>query len=334
MSDYVIADVSAEHVMGVAKFAAVRDMSSSTKRFTRKNIEDALSISTELSRRAISSAVQLQFIKPLAQNEFEFAGKPELRFAAKDQLPIFFREKLQDYPPFLVFLVFLSQGYNYPEAVGLARSIFDIETSKQIVSKAFRLWGTYAGLLERRDGQLSATFKPFDITDFGIVKRLEEALETDLKTKAFVMNELGADLVSDLYQKALPFTAMLEALQKFESQPKDVLGPVGSLFESFMSSLQPTSPLSSQPAPTSTRHPLSYIVPIADSLLNQKAILKTHKNLAYGIAGFRNAASHGPDPDTGLHWQISPHASLVGILLAIITMRSVHQYMSSRKQEL
>ncbi|GAF68113.1 unnamed protein product, partial [marine sediment metagenome] len=326
MSEYIVSDVKAEHVMGVAKFAAALDMSCSTKRFTRKDIEEALSISTELSRRATSVAVQLKFVNPLTQNEMQFMGKSELRYAARDQLPIFFRERLQDYPPFLVFLVFLSQGYNHVQAVSLARSIFNIQASKYLIGKTFRQWGIYAGLLELIDGQLSATFKPFDIMDFAIVKRLEAALETDLRTKAFVINELGTEVVSDLYQKGLPFMALPDGLQKFEYQPKDVLGPVGSLFESFISSIQPTSPLSSQTTPTSTKHPLSYIVPIADSLLNQKAILKTHKNLAYGVAGFRNAASHGPDPDTGLHWQISPHASLVGILLTIITMRSIHQY--------
>lgn len=334
MSSFVIPDVSAEHIMGVAKFASVRGTATSGGTFSRQLVCTALGLSPELARRAILACVQLRLVSPTGTAEFRFAGRGDIRLAKKDNLPLFFREALQDYPPFLLALALLSQGYELREAGALVKGALEIDSGVEIIVKAFRGWGSYASVLEQVNGRWVPTFEPLGILDFTVLSRLQEALEDDVKAKMFVLDELGTDLASELFRKGISVTDLADALVRFQTDPNDVGNPVGNLVECYVSSLQPSSPLTAGPPQASTGAPLSNIIPIAESLRKQRIILKTHRNLLYGVAGFRNAPSHGPDDDTGRPWDIGAHAALVTVLLTLVTMRSIHRWVSSEKQEL
>jgi len=323
---YTIRDVSGRTVMDVAKLIAL-----SERPLKRKDIEEGLGISGTYASNGVAVGEQLGLIEKAYDATLRFAGRKEIKRAERQQLSVFFREALQTYPPFLLLMGYLSQGYDVGESSRVVKVVFEIGAKAETVKKALVGWGKYAGLLIEKAGRLRPVVEPLKMLDLGQLRRLVKALDTDLGVKNFVMEELGVDLVGELFDKGLSIVEISDAIIDHQRKPDDVCTPVGKLFESYLSSLQPSSPLSTgNPGPNPV--PLSNIVGIADSLLSQKIILRTHKNLSYGVAGFRNASSHGTDPDTGKPWSITSDSALIGILLAIATLRSTHRYRVADEQ--
>lgn len=323
---YTIRDVSGRTVMDIAKLIAL-----SERPLKRKDIEEGLDISGSYASNGVAVGEQLGLIEKADDGSLRFSGRREIKRAERQQLAVFFREALQGYPPFLLLMAYLNQGYEVGESSRVVKVVFEIGAKAGTVKKALVGWGKYAGLLVEEEERLRPVMEPIKMLDLGQLRRLVKALDTDLGVKSFVMDELGVDLVGELFDKGLSIVDISDAIVDHQRKPDDVCTPVGKLFESYLSSLQPSSPLSTgNPGPNPV--PLSNIGGIADSLLSQKIILRTHKNLSYGVAGFRNASSHGTDPDTGKPWSIASDSALIGILLAMTALRSIHRYRLADEQ--
>lgn len=324
MAEFAPPDVCGEHVARVAQIAATRDANAPGSPIDRKVVERALGTSTEIIRRAVIATEQLGFIRSDEGRGYIFTGDGKIRHAKKGQLSLFFAKQLLAYPPFLIFVAQLTQEFSPEDAASFTVAVLDMDSSTQVVLKVLRSWGIYSGLLELDENVLAATFEPIKLLDIGFLRRLNEAMQDNARVRTFVVQELGPDLVADMSMRGLrdlPI-CLADALVNHESDPRRIGDPVGSMIESYCASLFP-SPVQSNSLPD-----------LAVKLEQQGVILTAHRNLLYGLAAFRHPASHGPDKKTQKPWDVTSRGSLVGLLLALVTLRSIHLWKQVQRQEL
>jgi hypothetical protein len=305
--------------MEVAVNAANRAQATG-KPTTVTEVERATGLQKVQAQAAISMAVQLRMLSDNGSGEYTYRGPSELRNSPKEGLPQFFRASAQRFPPFLFFIGFLARGFTEEEASRQTTSIFGIGLATERVTAVFKRWSRYARITDEK-GQLD--FSAPEILDLGFLNRLHTALRAEVSAQTFVLEEMGA-VAAQFYTSGLDLDALGRALVTYQSAPKDAINGVGSLLEEYLAQIS-----------TPVGGPASNIGDMLDYLSGnqQKILLKTHKNLGYGVAGFRNAANHGSDPSTGKPWDLTPEAALVGTLLTLLALKSMARFLRDGTQE-
>ena len=268
-------------------------------------------------------AEQLRFVARAEDASYKFAGDTDLRHAKRSDLAPFFGKHLLNYPPFLIFVTELSREYSPEDAAAFTVGVLNIQCKPELAFKVFKGWGLYCELLKMENGVLIPAFKPIKLLEFGFLRRLAEAMENDAQVRTFVVDELGPELVADMSNRGvseLP-VALADALVKHESDPRRIGDPVGSMIEAYCSKLLNT-PVESNSLPD-----------LARKLEDQGVILTPHRYLLNGVAGIRHPASHGVDRKTQQKWTITSRGSLIGQLLALVTLRSMFLWMQGQRQE-
>jgi hypothetical protein len=167
-------------------------------------------------------------------------------------------------------------------------------------------------------------FVPKEVLDIGFLSRLAAALNDEISTKTFVINELGSAIAGEIYAKGLDLDAIARALAVHEKNPKEAMREAGNLLEAYLAQI--SAPLGG---------PKSQLGGILDWLQGHaNAILRTHRSVGFGAAGLRNAGDHGSDPDTGKIWKLSSEAALVGTLLVMLSVKSIERYKRDESQEI
>jgi len=121
MMPYTIRDVSGTTVMDIAKLVAL-----SERPLTRHDIEEGLGISGTYASNGVAVAEQLGLVEKADDGSLRFSGRREIRRAERQQLPVFFRQALQGYPPFLLLMAYLSQGYDVGESSRVVKVVFEV----------------------------------------------------------------------------------------------------------------------------------------------------------------------------------------------------------------
>jgi hypothetical protein len=269
--------------------------------------------SEALIRRALGLLETLGFARRSGA-VWEYVGPPSVRSAQRHHLAAFFGRELITYPPFVTFATLLSQGYEPNEAGRITRGVYALGASTDIVRKALSSWGRYAELLDE-DG-VNPIVVPLNPAELSVIHKLVEATKDRLRANMFVAAELGPQLTAALVAAGGSPDDIAHGIVEHVRQPTEAIGGPAKALEQFLSAQQQLP-----------NAPHSNLGSLADSLLAQGVILKTHKNLCYGVAAYRNASSHGPDPDTGQPWSVSPDAALVGTLIALQALRSLYAYL-------
>jgi hypothetical protein len=287
---------------------------------TLGDVEQATGLGRVQAQGTLAMATQLRFVTDDGAGNYTYTGSSDLRNSLRDGLPQFFRAAAQQFHPFLFYVGFLARGYDELESARQSSSIFGLGLEPRRINIVFKRWCRYTGIMDA-DGNLD--FRPQEILTLGFLNRLNDALQAELSTQTFVLNEMGA-VAADFYTNGLDLNAIAKALIEHQRNPKDALREVGSLLESYLAQES-----------TALGGPGALLVPLADFLsgAGTRRIIRTHKNLTYGVAGFRNAADHGADPDTGRPWTLTPEAALVGSLLVLLTMKSIARYLRDGTQE-
>lgn len=324
MMDFSLPDVTAENIMGVARVGATLDGRHTGGSFDRATLERSLQQSTDIARRSLLGAEQLGIVKRGDDGTYTFTGDPNLRHAKRGDLSAFFGKHLSGYPPFLIFVTELSREYSPQDAAAFTVGILRIQCRPTQALKVLRGWGLFCGLLKAEGDALAPAFEPVKLLDFGFIRRLSDAMESDAQVRTFVVEELGPELVADMNYRGvgeLP-VALADSLAKHEMEPRRVGDPVGSLIEAYCATLL-ENPVQTNSLPD-----------LARKLEDQGVILAPHRLLLNGIAGVRHPASHGVDKQTQKPWTVTGRGSLIGQLQALVTLRSIFLYMRSKRQEL
>ena len=320
-SQFVVLDVSSEFMMDVAKAVA-----SSPHPLTKEDLIRSFKKSKPYISNAISQALQLGLIE--IQNNLYVGSERHrdlIKRSDRSQLYLPLREVLQRYPPFLLYIDFISKGYPSKESSNMTRGIFRIQSSEEIVEKSFRKWGLYAQLIHvDTSGGLSIPEAERGLPS-EYVESLIKALRAELQASIFLIETMSQQAFVYLTEKKIGIEDLSDALINYEIDPKTSTYKACQTFEYFLFKLG-----EDVKANVST---CNGVIEYADAIRGQNEILKNQLHLCHGIGGLRNMAHHDPDKETGKPWSFTPQGAIISSLIVPTMIRSLYLYWKEKKQE-
>jgi len=318
---FTVLDVSAEFMMDVAKAVA-----SSPHPLSKEDLIRSFKKSRTYILNAISQALQLGLIE--VQNSLYVSPEKYrdlLKRSDRSQLYIPLRQALQRYPPFLLYIDFISKGYSSEESANMTRGIFRIQSSEKIVEKSFRNWGLYARLIiVDSSGALSIPEAEKGLPS-EYVKNLIKALRAKLQASIFIVETMSQQAFVYLTEKKIEIEDLTDALINYEKDPKGSANKACQTFEHFLFKLG-----EDVGANVGT---CNGIIEYADAIRGQNEILKNQLHLCHGIGALRNMAHHDPDKETGKSWNFTPQGAIISSLIVPTMIRSLYLYWKEKKQE-
>ncbi|MGQ0772592.1 MAG: hypothetical protein ACT4NT_07470 [Nitrososphaerota archaeon] len=318
---FALVDVSSESIMNVAKV-----VSSAPSPMPFSDIVKALETRWKENylKQVIIACLQLQILRQIDQNyTVNTKYQDGIKRANKNELIVFFREALQDYPPFLMYADFLSTDFDSTNSAAMIRGIMQINTSLSVVEKALRLWGSDAGLIIK-EGDGFRIPKAEKGLPSNYVKDLLEALDSEFQTKMFLINTLNPEVYNCLTTLGLDISDLAKALLSYEVDPKQAMEKALSFFEAFLAKFGSDLGINVQGKNG------------VNSLINEfyavKKILKNQQHVGNGLGGCRNISAHGVDSETGKEWNVTPQASLSSMLMIPVVIRSYYLYIKKQEQ--
>jgi len=323
-TQFVITDVSPELLMDIAKVLS-QSPHPLSKEDIAKSLEDRYKGSYVLT--ALTQSVQLGLV---AKQKDLFISSEKYRdlIQRSEKLQLFlpFRVALQEFPPFLLYADFISKGYSPENAATMTRGILKIESPRDKVERALRLWGIYAQLI-KTDPQSGRLFIPE--AEQGLpseyVRNLLKALQDELKAGIFMIETLSPPAYAYLTQKGISITELSKALVNYEKDSKSSANSACQSFEFFLYKLG-----EDVGANVTT---CKGIIELANELRSKNAVLLNQMHICHGIGGLRNVTSHTPDNETGNPWTITAQGALSSILCIPTAIRSIYLFYKEQKQE-
>lgn len=320
-SQFAVLDVSAEFMMDVAKA-----VSSSPHPLSKEDLIRSFKKSTTYISNAISQAIQLGLIE-LHNGLYVGSARQRdlIKRSDRSQLYLPLREALQRYPPFLLYIDFTSKGYPSKDSANMTRGIFRIQSSEDLVEKAFRTWGLYAQLFcFDSSGELSIPEAEGGLPS-EYVENLVKALRAELQASIFIIETMSQQAFVYLTEKKIEIEDLSDALINYEKDPKASANKACQTFEHFLFKLG-----EDVGANVST---CNGVIEYADAIRGQNEILKNQLHLCHGIGGLRNMAHHDPDKETGKPWNFTPQGAIVSSLIIPTMIRSIYLCWKEKKQE-
>jgi hypothetical protein len=321
-TQFVIYDVSAELIMNISKLVA-----SSPHPLSKEDITRSFTKNEAQIKRGINQCVQLGLIN--IKDELYISNdryRDLIKRAEKTQLYIPLRQALQNYPPFLLYLDFISKGYSSEEAAKMTTGIFKLSDS-MIIEKTLRNFGLNTGIIIIESGKLSIPESEKGIpTDY--INSLVKAMNADVNTKLFLIETMGESAFVYLTEKGITIEDLAEALVKYESDAKTSINKATQTFEHFLYKLGEDVGADVKIC----NGPIEYVDKIKSTTGNN-VLLKNQSHISHGLGGLRNMAHHSPEKETGKEWQFTPQGAIIASLLVPTLIRSIYLYWRERKQE-
>ena len=320
---FTVSDVSSEFMMDVAKVVA-----SSPYPLNKKDLLNSFEKSPTYVSNAVSQCLQLGLIH-IKDGHYVSSDRYRdlIKRSEKSQLHIALRQALQSYPPFLLYLDFVSKGYSSEESAHMTSGILRIESSKEIVQKAFRNWGMQTSLISiDTSGKLSIPEAEKGLPS-EYVESLIKALRADLQAKIFLIETMSQQAFAYLTEKAIGIEDLSDALIKYETDSQNSANKACQTFEHFLYKLGEDAGVNVKTC--------NGIIEYADTIRSARndVILKNQWHICHGIGGLRNMAHHSPDKETGKEWNFTPQGAIISSLIIPTTIRSIFLYWKEKKQE-
>jgi len=252
--------------------------------------------------------------------------RADIKRASRDELYIPFQACLKNYPPFLLYVDFLSKGYSSMESAARARGILKVRGPHKNAENSLRRWGIYSRLIqfEPKTGSLAVSIAIERLTAEYVMKLLK-AFEAELKAKVFLIDMLGPEVFSYLSQRGIDIGDLTTALLEYETDPKGAARKATQIFELFLWRLGEESGVDVSKC--------SGPIELADAIRGEKHMLSNHNHITHGIGGIRNMSHHSPDKETAQPWVISKQGALLSTLLIPAVIRSLYLYFKEKRQE-
>ena len=318
---YLVLDVSAEFMMDVAKAIA-----SSPHPLSKEDLTRSFEKSKVYIYNAIRQAVQLGIIET-KNNLYVCSEKYRdlIKRSDRKQLYLPFREALQRFPPFLLYIDFISKGYSSKESATMTRGIFRIQSSENLVEKSFRLWGLYARLIQiDTSGNLSIPEAKKGLPS-EYVESLLKALRAELQAKIFLIETMSQQAFVYLTEKRIGIEYLSDALINYERKPKTSANKACQTFEHFLFKLGEDI--------GANIGVCNGIIEYANAIRKQNGILRNQLHICHGIGGLRNMAHHDSDKETGKPWSFTPQGAIIASLIVPTMIRSIYLFWKEGKQE-
>jgi hypothetical protein len=234
---------------------------------------------------------------------------------------------LQSYPPYLLYLDFVSKGYSSEEAANMTTGIFRLQATKEKVEKIFRNWGLQTKLIiADKFGKLTIPEGEKGLPT-AYMESLTKALTADLQAKIFLIETISPSAYKYLTDNHIEIDELADALVNYEKDPKGSANKATQVFEHFLFKFG--EDIGAKVA--NGNGTIQY----ADIIKAEKnaSLLKNQKHLCYGVGGLRNMAHHDPDKETSNSWNFTPQGAIVSTLVVPTMIRNIYLYWTEQKQE-
>lgn len=247
-----------------------------------------------------------------------------------------FKEFLQEFDPFVLYLSLMQDGNDSASAAARTCAILKIKPMLKQEINTLSKWGVYAEILEETEGSITISAKirkRFIDRKVKSLKKLIDALNGKIAGRTFLRSFLGQEIYSFL-PKAI-IADLVDAIEDAINKPEDSVTKMGTAFEDYLKHYAKSTGLS---LVTSKGGSISAIGPVLKLLRNngkiskyQEDVLKglevfTCKDLFDGLRVYRNLGHHGLDPIEDARWSLSTEVALVGIFQLLISIRSTYQF--------
>ncbi len=320
---FVVSDVSAEFMMDVAKLVA-----SSPHPLSRNDVANSFNVSNAYISNAISQCLQLGLI--CAQDSHYMSTdkfRDLLKRSEKSQLLIALRQALQSYPPYLLYLDFISKGYDAKQSANMTCGIFRIQSPKEKVEKMFKKWGLQTGIIvDNGSGKFSIPEAEKGLS-LEYVDSLLKAMKADLQAKIFIIETMSQQAYAYLTQKEINIDDLSDALMGYEKDSQTSAYKACQTFEYFLFKLGEDVGVDVKTC--------NGVIDLADKIkgATNDAMLKNQWHICHGVGGLRNMTHHSPDKDTGKEWSFTPQGAIISSLIVPTAIRSIYLYWKEKKQE-
>jgi len=314
-------NVSAEFMMDVAKLVA-----SSPRPLAKEDLFRSFSKSERYISDALSQCLQLDLV--VAQDGAYVSSEKYrdlIKRSERYQLYLPLRDALQRYPPFLLYIDFISKGYSSEDSATMTRGIFGMRTPKKIVEGIFRKFGIYAQLIEiEKSGEFSIPEAEKGLPS-EYVKSLLKALKADLQASIFLIETMSQPAFAYLTEKGIEIDDLSDALINYENDPKASANKACQTFEHFLYKFGLDV--------RANVNNCNGVAEYANAIRTAKGILRNQLHIGQGIGALRNMAHHDPDKETGKIWNFTPQGAIISTLVVPTMIRSLYLYWKEKKQE-
>jgi len=316
---FKIYPVDAKHIIEVVKIA--HKCKEIGKKFDKNVVIQAFNKSKTTALNAIGAAEQL--------NLFNIDEKI-VQSSKEDQIALF-REKLQNYRPFMDFLEFLYDGHTPEESVQIVKSIYGFKRKTEDILWTFSNWGKFAKIFKDKKGVLEFLDEIKKPVPSKIVE-LKDVLNDQLKARIWVKKILGnaVKLLSDK-----EFDSLVSSMLLFEENPRESIKLAGEVLEDFLRTVAKTCNVDVSKK--------NGIEEIAVELRRHKIIASKHTGILRGLqvfldrkifsslSAFRNMAHHGKDKYEDRRWELSSELALSYVIQVILCIKSLYSYVIEKQ---
>jgi hypothetical protein len=320
---FIVSDVSSEFMMDVAKVVA-----SSPYPLNKKDLLNSFEKSSTYVSNAISQCLQLGLIH-IKDGHYVSSDRYRdlIKRSEKSQLHIALRQALQSYPPFLLYLDFISKGYSSEESAHMTSGIFRIESPKETIQKAFRNWGMQTSLISiDTSGRLSIPEAEKGLPS-EYVESLIKALRANLQASIFLIETMSPPAYAYLTEKKIEIDDLSNALLNYETDPKASANRACQTFEHFLFAYGEDTGADMKACDGT----MEYANEIRGT--SKVNILTNQLHLCHGIGALRNMSHHSPDKETGNEWNFTPQGAIISSLIVPTMIRSIFLHWKEKKQE-
>lgn len=320
---FVVSDVSAEFMMDIAKLVA-----SSPHPLTKNDVANSFTVSQAYVSNAISQCLQLGLICAQDGNYISTDKfRDFLKRSEKSQLLIALRQALQSYPPYLLYLDFISKGYDSTQSANMTCGIFRIQSPKDKVEKMFKKWGIQTGIIVDLGLGILSIPEAEKGLSLEYVDSLIKAMKADLQAKIFIIETMSQQAYAYLAQKEINIDDLSDALMKYEKDSQTSAFKACQTFEHFLYKL-------GEDVGADVKN-CNGVIELADKIksVSDQAMLRNQWHICHGIGGLRNMTHHTPEKETGKEWNFTPQGAIVSTLAVPTMIRSIFLYWKEKKQE-
>ncbi|AWB27801.1 hypothetical protein HARCEL1_08800 [Halococcoides cellulosivorans] len=223
----------------------------------------------------------------------------------------------------MTFLSFLDKGFDAERSAQSVKTLYEMDTSVDVIKKQFLSIGEESDLLED-DEDLVPTIEVETLpTDY--VKDLQDALLSEAKARLFVHKKLGGDVIA--YAEEESVEKFQEALLSYEESPDS------AIVDAVVAAENITRELATEEGDSDSDYTRANgIGSLANMMRGDGLILKRHLHGANYLGAMRIPGAHGKESETLESWQVDSEVALEVILSSISFVRSIYYCVKEHRQ--
>lgn len=241
--------------------------------------------------------------------------------AARDEV---IRRGLLGYRPFEALIEGIALGEEPEVAIRKALRLLGLPEAEASKLRTLLRFGGDLGVLESENGgmRLITKLEPARVEEAGVLS--PEDVESEARARLFNARRLGRDAHN--YLDETDRALLAEALLKYESDPRGSIDSSGQALEDFLREV------ADDEGHGTDAKKLNGAGQLADMLRVKGVIHAHHQKMVEAPATIRNAAGHRKDKKTLIPWELTPEGAFAAHAMTLTAIRSIHQYVKSRRQ--